>query len=127
MKRIIAIILLSAYLFSTTEFHELLKLPALANHYQEHKSEKPSISFWQFLCIHYAHGDVMDKDHDKDMKLPFKSHDCTSINLIALLNEEKNDINRRLPGVPEKSIPNYYNEIIITHSLKSIWQPPKIG
>ncbi|TBX67530.1 hypothetical protein EZL74_09675 [Flavobacterium silvisoli] len=128
MKRILALAFLSLYLFSTTEFHELLKLPAMAEHYDEHKKEKPEISVWQFLCIHYAHGDVNDHDHDKDMKLPFKTHDnCSSPNFISLIPEHKFTIEKQALFVTAKNTPNYYKEVLTTHSYNSIWQPPKIS
>jgi len=128
MKRILAFAFLSIYLFSTTEFHELLKLPAMASHYTEHKKEKPGISLWQFLCIHYAHGDVNDHDHDKDMKLPFKAHDnCGGFNLITLLPEHKFIIEKNTLFVLAKDTPIYYNKVLTTHSLNSIWQPPKVS
>lgn len=128
MKRTFAITFLSLFLLSSTGFHELLKVPALVNHYQEHQQEMPDITLWQFLCIHYAQGEVMDADHDKDMKLPYKTMDnCSSTNYITLLSEEKFDFEKNIPVVMTKNIPSYYNEIIITHSLNSIWQPPKIS
>jgi hypothetical protein len=128
MKRILAVAFLSLYLFSTTEFHELLKLPAMVDHFSEHQKEMPSISLWQFLCIHYAHGDVKDHDHAKDMKLPFKTHDnCGGANFISLIPEHKFNIEKNTSWFVVKNNPNYYSEIIVTHSLNSIWQPPKIG
>jgi hypothetical protein len=128
MKRILSIAFLSLYLFSTTEFHELLKLPAMVEHFSEHKKEMPTISLWKFLCIHYSNGDVKDHDHDKDMKLPFKTHDnCGGANFISLIPEHKFTFEKNTRLFVVKNIPNYYNKIIPAHSLNSIWQPPKIG
>lgn len=128
MKRALAISFLSLFLLSSTGFHELLKVPALVNHYQEHQQEMPDITLWQFLCIHYAQGEVMDADHDKDMKLPYKTMDnCSTATYIPLVSEEPFDFEKRIPLAMTKTIPSYYNEIIINHSLNSIWQPPKIS
>jgi len=128
MKRIIALTFLSIYLFSTTEFHELLKLPAMVVHYKEHQKEKPALSVWNFVTIHYAHGDVQDKDHEKDMKLPFKTHDsCGSYSFISLIPDHPYSLAQHTPSDITKNIPVYYNEAGYTHSLSSIWQPPKVS
>lgn len=128
MKRILAIAFLSLYLFSTTEFHEFLKMPAMVEHFSEHQKEKPSLSFWQFLCIHYTHGDVKDKDHEKDMKLPFKTHDnCGGSNFITIIPDHRFNLEKNTLVEVVKNNPNYYSEIIVTHSQNSIWQPPKIS
>ena len=48
-------------------------------HYAEHQVEDKSISFIDFLDIHYMHGSPKDDDYDRDMQLPFKSSaDCIS-------------------------------------------------
>jgi hypothetical protein len=128
MKRILAIAFLSLYLFSTTEFHELLKLPAMASHYQEHQKEMPNITFWKFICIHYAHGDVQDRDHDKDMKLPFKTHDgCSSASFISLIPEQKYTLHHMTALAVTKSVPNHYTEFLCSRFMENIWQPPKIS
>ena len=73
MKRIIALTFLSLYLISTTELHQLLKLPALVEHFSEHQQKDKTITLWKFLCIHYANGNKKDADYEKDSKLPFKT------------------------------------------------------
>ena len=73
MRKGIAILFLSIYLCSTTEAHELLKIPIVFQHFIEHQQEDPSISALQFLQIHYLQGNVKDKDYDRDMQLPFKT------------------------------------------------------
>jgi hypothetical protein len=128
MKRTLALVFLSLYLFSTTEFHELLKLPDMVEHYSEHKKENPSISLWQFLSIHYAHGDVQDKDHEKDMKLPFKTHDnCGSSNFITLLPEHQFCFEKTTCIFVIKNPHYYYAGFSNTPALNSIWQPPKVS
>ncbi len=128
MKRILAIAFLSLYLFSTTEFHELLKLPAMASHYQEHQKEMPNITFWKFICIHYTQGEVQDHDHDKDMKLPFKTHDgCSSASFISLIPEQKYTVHHMTALDLSKSVPNHYTEFLSSRFMENIWQPPKIS
>ncbi|NNU33092.1 hypothetical protein HK413_00860 [Mucilaginibacter sp. S1162] len=79
MKKFAAILLLTAYLFSTTELHQLLKLPVVFEHFAEHRKKNKNISFLQFPDMHYLHGSPKDKDYNEDMKLPFKTADnCTA-------------------------------------------------
>lgn len=126
MRQVIAGTLLVIYLFSTTELHQFLKLPALVSHFAEHHQENPKLSLWQFLCIHYAHGDVMDADRDKDLKLPFKSFDnCNNTNLISLLPELKFSLVEFFSPETTIELPNYYSSFLGASYLDSIWQPPK--
>lgn len=127
MKKVIILLLLSFYLISITELHQFLKLPALAEHFSEHKQKDRSITFWKFLCLHYAQGDFKDADYDKDSKLPFKSSDnCNSSNLITILNsEQKFNFNTILIPLEKKVLNKHYSSIPYSAFLKSIWQPPK--
>ena len=128
MRQFIAIALLSLYLFTSTEFHELLKLPQLVDHFSEHQEEQKGITLWEFLCDHYAHGDVFDDDRDKDMKLPYKSMDVnhaisfTVIPSIISIEIIKPDPFRNF------EIPNsYYSNEFCSNNFSFIWQPPKIA
>lgn len=73
MKKSIAILFFSIYLCSTTEAHELLKIPIVFQHFLEHQAENQGISVAAFLKMHYLQGDVKDKDYARDMQLPFKT------------------------------------------------------
>lgn len=127
MRQFLAIALLSLYLFTSTEVHELLKLPQLVDHFSDHKQEQKGITLWQFLCDHYAHGDKIDDDRDKDMKLPYKSIDCNHVvtfNVIpSIISIEivKPDSFQKL------EIPNsFYSNDFCSNNFSFIWQPPKI-
>lgn len=126
MKRIIALTFLSLYLISTTELHQLLKLPALVEHFSEHQQKDKTITLWKFLCIHYANGNKKDADYEKDSKLPFKTIDnCNSFNHITLLPEQKFCFNTIFLFTEKKEIQKYHPSFSISNYLKSIWQPPK--
>lgn len=128
MRRFIAGALLLVYLFSTTEFHEFLKLPTLVEHFTEHKSKDNSISVWQFLCLHYANNKADNKDSDRDMKLPFKTIDGGNCNsFISILPEEKFAL-CMLPIATEiKSNPIFYKAFYNTSFWNAIWQPPQLS
>lgn len=98
----------------------------LIEHYIEHKAENKNITFFGFLEMHYAHGDVKDADYDKDMKLPFKT---ISLNTAALA----------FYYPPSFSISCTKQIFVTTHkqkfpstvvhfsssNLDAIWQPPR--
>jgi hypothetical protein len=80
LKKTIAIFFLTLYLFSTTEAHQLLKLPVVFQHFEEHQMLEKDINFYEFIVLHYCQGDVRDADYDRDMQLPFKtSHECVAL------------------------------------------------
>ena len=122
----VSIFLLSAYLISTTEFYQMLKLPLLAEHFIEHKSLNQGTTFWDFLVMHYTNNDVKYSDHDQDMRLPFKSHEG-SVHSIILTFIHNPIIQEIIKSVVIDL--NEYNlrENICFNStyLSNIWQPPK--
>ena len=69
----ILLVLLAA---DTTELHQLFKRPVLFQHYAEHKQLDDSVSFTEFLSMHYWGNDLNDNDNDRDMQLPFKKLDA---------------------------------------------------
>lgn len=118
---------LFSYLFSSTEFGQFAKLPVLIQHYLSHKEQKPEMSVWSFLDMHYAQEDVQDEDRAQDQKLPFKSHEeCSSLTTSYYTN--------RLPVLiiekpvfqltSSRMIPQ--DESIASATLSSIWQPPRL-
>lgn len=73
MKKFILIILAVSFLNSSTELHEFFRLPFLVQHYSKHRSEDHSLSFIDFLKMHYSNNHPDDNDDDDDTELPFKS------------------------------------------------------
>jgi len=77
MRKAIAILLTSIYLFGTTEAYQALKLPLLIEHYIQHKQEDPRLTLLGFLKLHYSGKTVFDADYQQDMRLPFKTQQNT--------------------------------------------------
>lgn len=126
MKKFTAILLLTAYLFSTTELHQLLKLPVVFEHFAEHRKENKNISFLQFLDIHYMHGSPRDKDYDEDMKLPFKTADnCVSMVSPVVIPLLAHTLENLVVHIPEKEMHIPKAELIPSSYLSCVWQPPK--
>lgn len=110
---------------SSTEIHQLWKLPFLFQHYLHHRQEDASISFLSFLKIHYTDKDHPNDNDDKDdNELPFKSvgnisHIDTPIIDRKIISEE-NYIAAEKPST-------YYPEGIPDHRAFSIFHPPRIA
>ncbi|HWB26777.1 MAG TPA: hypothetical protein VG738_14940 [Chitinophagaceae bacterium] len=125
LKKITAIFFFAVYLLSSTEAHQLFKLPVVFQHFAEHKKENRNISFLQFLDMHYMHGSPMDKDHDRDMQLPFKTTgDCIAIAPVFVPLTAQVSI---MAPVKISGKKNYVikHQCLLSAYLSAIWQPPK--
>lgn len=127
MKRQIAIVFLSLFLLANTELHELLRLPMLFSHYEEHLILNAQIRFIDFIVLHYTSSTTEnDSDADQDHNLPFKGeHTCDSFTYASVtLPEGLSTFCNKKVEDSEAYLFNY-QEFITTTSLSSIWQPPK--
>jgi len=127
LRKFVAILFLSVFLFTNTELRQLLKFPVLVEHYFEHKEKNGHLTIWQFLHMHYASGDTPDADYDKDMKLPFKSHaDCAHNTFSVCLPQQHFSIQVRPPVFFEGGQFFPANELFLPSAhLAAIWQPPR--
>lgn len=135
MKKCLLSFLVILFIFTSTELHQFLRIPFLFEHYSDHKHYDQSISFSDFLQMHYVnhnhelHSIPGRNDEKEDHELPFQSHDClhsisTSFYIpinypkIQLIHSEIEEENRKA----------FYGEQNMFSSYEfSIWQPPKIG
>jgi len=127
VKRTISIIVLAAFLSSTTELHELFKVPHLIFHYLTHKAEQKNIGLAEFIHIHYEHDhDDTHKDehHDKGC-LPFQGEHQCSLNTITAISHPADEF--FTPLAEKNAVPALYSPTYSSSFLSSIWQPPKIG
>ena len=128
MKRVVSILFLSIYLLATTELIQFLKVPALIEHFIEHKENDNSVTFWKFLYMHYANGNVKDADYDKDMKLPFKAHDNCNTSLVLIvpnINHSFIHITYVATFIRKNQLSAYNPTFLGSDYLNTIWQPPK--
>jgi hypothetical protein len=126
LKKFTAILLLTAFLFSTTELHQLLKLPVVFEHFADHRKENKNISFLQFLDMHYMHGSPRDKDYREDMKLPFKTADnCTATVSPVLIPQLAQALAIPVIFSAETKLHIFDAGFNTSSYLSSIWQPPK--
>lgn len=117
------ILFLGIYLFSFTEFHEVIRLPDLFQHYQEHVHTNGSADFVSFLLSHYG-GATHDGQHDH-RDLPFNPDHCTYAGPAPV----------SIPDTFETQFEVYSEELshrseeppsfVYTEFHLSIWQPPR--
>jgi len=130
MKKCAILLLLFIYVFSSTEFSELLKIDEFIEHYSEHKEASQQITFSEFLYMHYV-------DHGKDSgegknegDLPFQSNTHNElVNFITpIVIPTTNFIVAYIQTVENNEPKEYYDVCSIMKSsfLASIWQPPQI-
>ena len=119
--------MLVTYLTSFSEIRQLVKLPNLIEHYISHKIEKHDISVFAFFKMHYLDEQKKDKDYDKDMKLPFKTHDFSSVSLALNIPPEKPTFIIQHQSIYVDVSSNFsYSEKFYPSVFQQIWEPPKI-
>lgn len=125
MKKAIAILLMSLYLFGTTEAYQALKLPLLVEHYIKHKHENPHLTLLGFLKIHYSDKTIFDADYQQDKRLPFKTQENTSVFSVV------NDIPRPMVITVESPLSASADYVLLDTRVDfstfphSIFQPPR--
>lgn len=126
----IAILLLTVYLTSTTELGQLLKLPMLVEHFIEHRQKNPDSTVLRFLAIHYSGNHLQNhprnEDYKEDQKLPFIIHnDLLTVSFIlskpifleAGALKTYCSSRTKISACDDGFAPAIY--------LSGIWQPPK--
>lgn len=129
VKRIVAIIMLTAIVFTATPLQQLVKLPVLVQHLAEHRQKDPSLTVAEFLMEHYLFEDNdedTDTDYSRDMQLPFKSMALLASPAL-LCAAPLNPV--QVIAAPEavyikKNVPLTENSNSAQY-LSAIWQPPK--
>lgn len=125
MNKIIAFFLITVFLCANTSIGQLLKVPNLINHYEEHKNEETYVinSFVQFIKIHYLLKTNSNQEEHQD--LPFKTfqHNTNILYIATFLNFEL-PLNEYLF---KRAKPFFYNKSLQSSFFISIWLPPKIA
>lgn len=93
----------------------------------EHKTQQPNTGLLDFLAAHYQKQQPIDKDYDRDMKLPFKTMgECQSMPAYTLPPMAWSSI-ENLPTVLEKQNYISLNQSVLSTYLANIWQPPRFS
>ena len=123
MNKLIAYFLISVFMCANTSIGQLLKVPNLIEHYNEHKNEltTDSISFIDYIVSHYSKN--ADNNHDHE-DLPFKTLDNSSSTLFAFsIITYQIQVIKSLISTQKKF---FYNKSFKSNLIASIWLPPKL-
>lgn len=115
------------FLFSQTELHQVVRIPLLVEHFWEHQQQNSKMSLAEFLAMHYARGTRPDADHEKDMKLPFKSAECLQGSSLTFISHNQEEIFFSLPVTNSLTFNNHFVDWIPSNRIADIWQPPKVS
>ena len=124
MKKWASILFLTFYLISTTELYQLLKIPALVEHFLEHKGDDPEMTLTSFFKMHYDNP-AKDEDYQTDQKLPFVTHASHLVLVFTVNPDFFIEIKKQILPAHHQKIHAYDDNFHKTGSLDSIWQPPK--
>jgi hypothetical protein len=111
---------------SMLDLHDLVKLPKLIEHYQQHRAKTADVSFIDFLDLHYGSGAAQhdQEEHEEHQNLPFKSPDCSFTHTVIVLSLFKAPEIASLESVALYS--NFYHSPFSSEFSQSVWQPPRI-
>ena len=125
MKKIAAILLVFLFMCANTSIGQLLKIPNLIEHYNEHKNEltTASISFIDFLESHYSKNAENNPEEHQD--LPFKTFEITST-VFVLVNNTNFQL-QPVKAVISSKQKFFYQQSFKSNLISSIWLPPKIA
>ena len=123
MNKLIAYFLISVFMCANTSIGQLLKVPNLIEHYNEHKNEltNDSISFIDYIVSHYSKN--ADNNHDHE-DLPFKTLDNSSNTLFAFsIITYQIQVVKSIISTQKKF---FYNKSFKSNLIASIWLPPNL-
>lgn len=111
------------FLLSSTELHEVMRLPQLVIHYIHHHRLDPSLDLARFIHLHYRYNHPADNDERDDQQLPFKSGadilktDLTNTILPVPLTTHI--------FIPEIRLYCYCPEGVPRHRTNAVFRPPR--
>ena len=127
MRKGIALSFLLISMFSHTELHQFLKIPVLFEHFSEHRQQDPSITFFQFIRLHYEKI-VIDDDYQRDQQLPFRDTECALVQ-TTVTDTPPQTIKfdeQEFQVLPAKQFP--VANLLYSHPFSnSIFQPPRVA
>lgn len=113
-------------LLPAMEMDELSKLPFLFSHYKKHRQDDPTISFLDFLKLHYLNSDHHDQDHHTHDQFPLSDHQHQAHVQLHYMTLTIAQVNTFIALIPLHEINVVeYREPAVSFLSVSIWQPPK--
>ena len=128
MKKFIAIFFTVIYLISIIGFTEIMKVGVLVEHFNETKCSDESVSFFDFIVMHYLTDDGNNSDNEKDSRLPFKSIDSGIIAISgSALPCTPFGIKLRRIDINKSDLLAYEDKFLFLSVPRLIWNPPKVS
>ncbi|HEX2845580.1 MAG TPA: hypothetical protein VHN59_03445 [Chitinophagaceae bacterium] len=125
MKRLAGILFISVYMLAFAEFHQLMRIPFLIEHFNVHRQADPELSFSQFLNMHYMGPVIVDDDFMQDQQLPFRDAGCHTLLGSAVCSFAPPSFMIEPPAILSAEFYSY-NEIKKPQfSSFDIFQPPR--
>jgi hypothetical protein len=105
-------------------FGELMKIPQLIEHFNDHQERGSEVSFWTFMDMHYFSATAEDGDFPEDMKLPFKSSDSFGYSLsVTTLPSFSYELTHSYTSLLLHTV--HESDCAISDGAsQSVWQPP---
>lgn len=126
MRKLVLILLMAQMgtlpVFAGGLLTEVCRVPELIEHFYEHQSQQPGLSFISFLNQHYL--DVNSHSDDHEHSLPFKSTDEHVVMVFSLT--QKCEFESNEPLQVATVYPMALNTALILRYSGSIFQPPKL-
>jgi hypothetical protein len=124
MARSLAFILLISLSLQLPPASELLRLPALFEHFMEHLQEHPDLSLIDFISLHYNSGSA--HHHESHDQLPFKSISFAPLSLLMIFSLDH--ISFIIPELfTFHHFPSPFGLGLPTGSPSGVWQPPRLS
>jgi len=126
MRKLTFLLIIMCYLSAVTELHEFLKAANLIAHFMHHHQQDKTLSFADFIQMHYDYSSAHACGEEHNDQLPFKSHHAS----VVLLNFIEEIPCISCEGISVWSIEDatwesFYSAIATSSAESAIWQPPK--
>jgi hypothetical protein len=127
LRKLLIISLIFLHLIANTDLIEVFSLGKLISHFQEHKKSNPTVSFIDFLNMHYIGDDGNTTDDNKDMELPFHHPNVHSFDTVIYSLPQTGTIkNNQELFYLNKPLANRFKIYIQQNYLSTLLQPPRI-
>lgn len=126
MRQQAAILFLILHFFTATELHQLVRMPVLLIHFSEHKINKSSLNFFEFLTLHY--GGVVNTDYPKNShdQLPFQGNCEISLHALWVTLPTIQEITTTHTTIYQSDKTVLPSFLLSSNVGSTIWQPPKV-
>ncbi len=113
-------------MMSFSELPQILKVPVLVQHFLEHRSADPGITFWAFIKEHYQGKIELDEDYKRDNELPFRTTNIITNTIVFFDPPTIVDVPGSVPEIKQE-FPLFNDTNNPISSPGDIFQPPRAG